>query len=484
MPNRFSAVIVAAAALLVPNLAQAGCDAGDRPPAPTNVKATATSDTTITLQWTVRQSDAVDINIDDLDAKKPAPGGRMAGVFKGQSIFYEVKGLTENHNYALTVFARTESGTEGCTSANGVTVTARTYKRADVVACGAYADKAVQQVKDMQAKKCPTDGGRWAPFKDAHYNWCLSEHQQGRTTDVAESKARDDAIQACNKNTPAPAADPCAGLTGDFLDICTKHNKDRAEHGVPPLTWRTDLAANAQAWVGTKPDDPNGCHKDKDKDGNEFFCHQHKPTTDAPFGCGTDANYKFGESLSWNYPSGTGLQAVDGWYCEGALNPIDNKPNYDYDNPKVNGGWMNGCDNNPNRVNGHFTQVVWKATKSLGCAKNTCSLGGQSGTLWACEYDPPGNFNADKPGVLSDNVPRPIQGFAHSRAVAAKPPAQKSTKIISDVDLYDQPGGSGKKIGILRKGQTLAFMGCHADNWCQVAGGWVWGSFLVRNHSR
>ena len=85
MPNRFSAVIVAAAALLVPNLAQAGCDAGDRPPAPTNVKATATSDTTITLQWTVRQSDAVDINIDDLDAKKPAPGGRMAGVFKGQS---------------------------------------------------------------------------------------------------------------------------------------------------------------------------------------------------------------------------------------------------------------------------------------------------------------------------------------------------------------------------------------------------------------
>jgi len=285
---------------------------------------------------------------------------------------------------------------------------------------------------------------------------------------VSENKARDDAIQACNKPPPPPppSADPCAGATGEFLDICKKHNTDRAEHGVPALTWSADLAKNAENWV-------KGCHTQKDNDGNEFFCHQSKD-----YGCGTDPNYKYGENISWGYPSRSGLEAIDGWYCEG------DPPNYDYDNPKLIGGWMNGCANNPNKVNGHFTQVVWKATKSLGCAKNTCSLNGQAGTLWACEYDPPGNFNADKPGVLSENVPRPIKGFAHFRAAKAKPPAQKSTKVISDVDLYDQPGGSGNKIGILRKGHTLAFMGCHADNWCQVAGGWVWGSFLLRNHSR
>ncbi len=250
--------------------------------------------------------------------------------------------------------------------------------------------------------------------------------------------------------------------------MCNKHNADRAEHGVPPLNWSADLAKNAQNWV-------NGCHTAKDKDGNVFFCHQILPQNG---GCGTDPNYKYGENLSWGFPSRTGVEAVDGWYCEG------DPPNYDYNNPKLIGGWMNGCDNNPNKVNGHFTQVVWKATKSVGCAKNTCSLGGQSGTLWACEYDPPGNFNADQPGVLNENVPKPIKGFAHFRAAGAKPPVQKSTVIISDVDLYDQPGGRGRKTGILRKGQTLAFLGCRADNWCQVTGGWVWGAFIVRNHSR
>jgi Cysteine-rich secretory protein family len=484
MPNRLSAVIIAAAALFVPSLANAACDAGDRPPTPTDVRWFATSDTTIALQWTVRKSDAVDIGILDVTTGKPAPGG-VTGGFKGQSIFHEITGLTENHTYQLTLHARTASGTEGCISVPAIVLTTKTAKKVDADACRQYSSRAVQQRKDMQAKGCPVDDGTWTANANAHFSWCVNERLAGRTTDIAAAKGRDDAIQACKKSpapTP-PGADGCTGLTGDFLDICKKHNADRAEHGVPPLTWRADLAANAQAWVGTKPDDPNGCHKDKDKDGNEFFCHQHKPTKEEPWGCGTDANYKFGESLSFGFPSRSGLEAIDGWYCEGALNPIDNKPNYDYDNPKINGGWMNGCDNNPSRVNGHFTQVVWKATKFLGCAKNTCTLGGVSGTLWACEYDPPGNFNADQPGVLSENVPRPIKTLAATHA-ATRNPVQKTTNIISDVDLYDQPGGRGKKIGILRKGQTLAFMGCHADNWCQVAGGWVWGSFILRNHSR
>ena len=63
---------------------------------------------------------------------------------------------------------------------------------------------------------------------------------------------------------------------------------------------------------------------------------------------------------------------------------------------------MFGCApaDNPNKVDGHFTQVVWRDSAKLGCAKNTCSLGGNSGPLWACEYAPPGNFNAGNPGVL------------------------------------------------------------------------------------
>jgi hypothetical protein len=36
---------------------------------------------------------------------------------------------------------------------------------------------------------------------------------------------------------------------------------------------------------------------------------------------------------------------------------------------------------------GHFTQVVWKQTKQIGCAKVTC----KGMDIYVCNYDPPGN---------------------------------------------------------------------------------------------
>ena len=80
---------------------------------------------------------------------------------------------------------------------------------------------------------------------------------------------------------------------------------------------------------------------------------------------------------------------------------------------------MHGCNENPSKVNEVFTQVVWKATKFFGCAKNTCTLGGQSGTLWACEYDPPGN----DPNALKENVPKPINTSTHA---ASKPRSRRA----------------------------------------------------------
>jgi hypothetical protein len=63
------------------------------------------------------------------------------------------------------------------------------------------------------------------------------------------------------------------------------------------------------------------------------------------------------------------------------------------------------------------------------------------------------------------------------------PAAQKTTSIISDVDLYDVPGGVGKVIGVLRQGQKFPLVGCRTDDWCQLSNGWVWGSFIVRSHT-
>ncbi|WP_162918636.1 CAP domain-containing protein [Taklimakanibacter deserti] len=270
----------------------------------------------------------------------------------------------------------------------------------------------------------------------------------------------------------------CTGLAGEELAICNEHNAVRAKHGVPALNWSADLASNAKNWVA-------GCHTMTNSNGDEFFCHQ-----SSQYGCGTDPGYNYGENLSFGYPSRGGQEAARQWYCEVNV--------YNFDDPSPllagedGGGTIFGdaCNpaNNPKKVTGHFTQVIWRNTTRLGCAQNRCKLGGDDGiegTLWACEYDPPGNFNAGQAGVLEQNVPRPLQGFAGHSAGAAESndSPQRTTAIISDVDLYDIPGGVGNVIGILRKGQRFPLIGCREDDWCQLSPGWVWGSFVARSHS-
>jgi len=36
---------------------------------------------------------------------------------------------------------------------------------------------------------------------------------------------------------------------------------------------------------------------------------------------------------------------------------------------------------------GHFTQVVWRGTREVGCGKSQCN----GLDVWICQYDPPGN---------------------------------------------------------------------------------------------
>ncbi len=153
--------------------------------------------------------------------------------------------------------------------------------------------------------------------------------------------------------------------------ILAAHNVDRDLHCVPRLQWSDHLAANAQAWA-------NGCR----------FAHQ--------------PNNPNGENLSAGYREANGQpllpgqgpeQAVQGWYSEIS--------EYDFNNPILLLG--------PGPVNGHFTQVVWRASTQLGCAQATCQIPTRNGTtklgtLWVCEYSPQGNFNAT-PDTLRQNVP-------------------------------------------------------------------------------
>jgi hypothetical protein len=58
---------------------------------------------------------------------------------------------------------------------------------------------------------------------------------------------------------------------------------------------------------------------------------------------------------------------------------------------------------------GHFTQMVWKNSKRIGCAwnTNTCKSNGMNFYKLVCEYDPPGNIVGGN--YFKDNVPKPVK---------------------------------------------------------------------------
>jgi hypothetical protein len=47
---------------------------------------------------------------------------------------------------------------------------------------------------------------------------------------------------------------------------------------------------------------------------------------------------------------------------------------------------------------GHFTQIVWRGTRVVGCGVASCS----GKALWVCRYAPAGNVVA--PGYFEKNV--------------------------------------------------------------------------------
>jgi uncharacterized protein YkwD len=139
--------------------------------------------------------------------------------------------------------------------------------------------------------------------------------------------------------TPAPAGD--AGL------LLAAHNRYREAHCAPPLAWSADLAKSAQRWADTLA--KKGC-KLEHSQGN------------------------FGENLAAGTAGTIGPErATEIWY--------DENENYDF----AHGGFSMQA--------GHFTQVVWKGSKNLGCGTTTCG----DKQLWVCQYDPPGNMQNEFP---------------------------------------------------------------------------------------
>jgi len=105
---------------------------------------------------------------------------------------------------------------------------------------------------------------------------------------------------------------------------------------------------------------------------------------------------RFGENLFWASASISKTKRSDEkqWHVtRSAQNIDDKKPVQDwYDEIKYYDYMNNTCEEG--QMCGHYTQVVWKDTKEVGCAAYQCDDDSQ---VWVCQYTPAGNYIGQKP---------------------------------------------------------------------------------------
>ncbi|KAF2294258.1 hypothetical protein GH714_008668 [Hevea brasiliensis] len=190
-------------------------------------------------------------------------------------------------------------------------------------------------------------------FYDYNSNSCAAGKQCGHYTQVVW---RNSVRLGCAKNSLALfclISQACLILPLNAQDspqdYLNAHNQARAAVGVGPMTWDNKVAAFAQNYANQRARDCNLVHS---------------------------SNRPYGENLAKSSGGLSGKDAVKLW--------VDEKAFYDYNSNSCAAGKQ--C--------GHYTQVVWRNSVRLGCAKVKCNNGG---TFIGCNYDPPGNFVGQKP---------------------------------------------------------------------------------------
>jgi len=168
--------------------------------------------------------------------------------------------------------------------------------------------------------------------------------------------------------TPSPSLSTHSRLPAvNPAEIVLAHNRIRNRYKLSNLSWSNQLAKFSQQWANHLKSTNNCQMRHRPHRG------QHK------------TNY--GENLLWASPlkwsdgrievqKFTSTMVVDDWASE-----VDY---YDYPS--------NRCHSN--KQCGHYTQIVWRDTRQVGCARAICS---DSSQVWVCSYDPPGNWAGKQP---------------------------------------------------------------------------------------
>ena len=170
-------------------------------------------------------------------------------------------------------------------------------------------------------------------------------------------------ISACAITTSSPGTPAYASMHG----MLEAHNRVRAAHRLPLLTWSPQLATYSQDWANYLAAN-NRCKM------------KHRSVAGKDFG-------QFGENLFWASPqnwSDGRLEAQPVTASEVANAWAEEIVDYSYS--------RNSC--RPGKQCGHYTQMVWRDTKQVGCAMTLCNSMEQ---LWVCSYNPPGNWIGQPP---------------------------------------------------------------------------------------
>jgi len=150
--------------------------------------------------------------------------------------------------------------------------------------------------------------------------------------------------------------------TDRVVGITQEHNKVRAATSasppIPDLAWSEDLASVALNYA------------------------EHLSTSCALVHSGGS----YGENLAFfgGQPA-TATEVVDLWASE--------KNCYTFGPFKQGDHCSSACDSAGGC--GHYTQIVWRTTKVVGCGVATCASG--DAEIWVCNYDPAGNFIGEVP---------------------------------------------------------------------------------------
>lgn len=163
-------------------------------------------------------------------------------------------------------------------------------------------------------------------------------------TEPEPATASEPATAAEPAAEPAAVAEPAtASEPATARDVLLKaHNDYRTKHCAPPLEWSDELAKVAQAWANKLK--AAGC----------AFDH---------------SGSKYGENLAAGTSGAMPPEhVVEMWYRE--------VERYNF----KRGGFS--------METGHFTQLVWKNTRRVGCGMTTC----KGYDYWVCNYDPAGNY--------------------------------------------------------------------------------------------